>query len=215
MAFSQISRVSDHLAYISLIGLTGLAAAAAQALWDRFRERRRLLSVLGVVVLSWLGLSTLAYSVLFAREIGLWTYTLQKNPAAWPAHVRLGLLRLGRMEYEEAEVHQRTAVRLLEEHPGAEGMRKTRAVALANLSVVLEARRDLDGAVAALREASRLQPQSAEYPVRLGRILLGTGRRAEALEQFREALRREPDFSPAQEGIAAVQAVETGGSAPP
>jgi tetratricopeptide (TPR) repeat protein len=73
------------------------------------------------------------------------------------------------------------------------------------LSVVLEARQDLDGAVAALREASRLQPQAPDYPVRLGRIFLGTGRSAEAKEQFEKALKLDPDFEPARKGIEAVE----------
>jgi hypothetical protein len=205
MAFSQISWVSDHLIYLPALGLLGLVTAWAGVLWERYPERRRLLGILGVVLLAWLGLSSASYSVLFAREIGLWTYTLQRNPDAWLAHVRLGFLRLGRGEYADAEIHQREAIRLVEAHPEGDRMTKIRAVAFANLSVALEARQDLAGAVAALHEASRLQPQSPDYPVRLGRIFLGTGRPAKAREQFEKALELDPDFVPARKEIEAIQ----------
>jgi hypothetical protein len=205
MAFSQISWVSDHLIYLPALGILGLVSAGAGGLWEKFPMRRPLMRILAVVMLAWLGLSSASYSALFEREIGLWTYTLQRNPEAWLAHIRLGVLRLERGEYEEAEFHQREAIRLVGAHREAARMTKTQAVACANLSVVLEARQDLDGAVAALREASRLQPQAPDYPVRLGRIFLGTGRSAEAKEQFEKALKLDPDFEPARKGIEAVE----------
>jgi tetratricopeptide (TPR) repeat protein len=63
------------------------------------------------------------------------------------------------------------------------------------LGCLLRARGDLPGAVAAYREAIRLDPGFAEAHFNLGEVLHSSGDRAGATARYREAIRLDPDFA--------------------
>jgi len=72
----------------------------------------------------------------------------------------------------------------------------------ANLGVVLEARGQLDGAIASYTEALRLNPQ-AEIHHNIGITLTAQGKRAEAIGHFRAALKLRPDHAEAHCSLGA------------
>ena len=65
-------------------------------------------------------------------------------------------------------------------------------IALVNLGVALDAQNRLDEALAAYREAQRIEPGRYQLHANLGRILDQLGRPAESLAEYREALRLRP-----------------------
>ncbi|HXV76747.1 MAG TPA: tetratricopeptide repeat protein, partial [Candidatus Polarisedimenticolaceae bacterium] len=60
---------------------------------------------------------------------------------------------------------------------------------------------DLASSAAALGRALRLEPRHTPSAVRLGEVLLESGRATEAAEAFRYALQNDPDNREAREGL--------------
>jgi serine/threonine-protein kinase len=99
---------------------------------------------------------------------------LQSDNAQAYLYLSSVLADLGRLT--EAEAGYRTAIRLQPEFCDA---------AYYNFATVLEAQGRLDDAEAAYREALRLNPEFPDAHCNLGRLLLRSGRYAEALEERR------------------------------
>lgn len=72
----------------------------------------------------------------------------------------------------------------------------------------LLSRGDIDGALAALREANRLMPANVKAHQRLGEILLENGARREAIEEFRAVTRNNPEDFTAWRALASAQLAE-------
>lgn len=72
----------------------------------------------------------------------------------------------------------------------------------------LLAQGNMDGAMAALREANRLVPSNAKAHRRLGELLLESGARREAIEEFRAVTRHVPDDFTAWRQLASAQFAE-------
>ena len=69
------------------------------------------------------------------------------------------------------------------------------AEAFYNLGLALKQQDDFAAAEVELRRAARLDPALPEAPFTLGVVLWQTGRADEALQQFRDALARKPDYA--------------------
>ncbi|NVJ98146.1 MAG: PEP-CTERM system TPR-repeat protein PrsT [Alphaproteobacteria bacterium] len=65
--------------------------------------------------------------------------------------------------------------------------------------IMLQARRDTSAAIDALQKATRRAPAVAGYKFHLGMAYLARGQRQEALKEFQDALRLDPDFPDAGE----------------
>jgi Flp pilus assembly protein TadD len=76
------------------------------------------------------------------------------------------------------------------------------ATAWLELAEELQLSGDLDGAIAALRDASRAAPEEYDPPARLGTLLARQGKHAEAVEAFRTAVGRNPRAAETQEALA-------------
>jgi serine/threonine-protein kinase len=64
-----------------------------------------------------------------------------------------------------------------------------------HMADALAKKKDWDGAIAAVREATHLQPEDGEAHLKLGLILTGAGRHAEALKAMVAVLREHPDLA--------------------
>jgi len=202
MAYLQISRVADHLAYLPLVSLVSLAAAGlskwhgrpAHVIKENTGGMPVLPSAFTFVVAALLALSSRHYAANFKSEESLWTYTLQRNPDAWLAQNNLGIVLAKSGRFDEAILHGEQAVRLEPNLAGAHF----------NLGHALLAAGRVSDAVVQFEETLRLQPDNPEAPKalavahnNLANAFARTGRFAEAVGEFGKAL----SFDPGNAGI--------------
>ncbi len=220
MDYLVISRVSDHLQYLPLIAVIALAAAAlARGLPGQFFWSVAVMLVLGLAAM------TFQRAEILSRNDSLWRDTLEKNPESFTAHNNVGcilaaqnkvaeaiphfeqtlkynpknagahanLARAFSMQrrFAEAEEHFRAALRL---KPASADVQQSCAAALLEQGRVAEA-------LPHLREAVRLAPR-VELRLRFAGLLHQTGNYSEAVAQYREALKREPDSVEALNNLA-------------
>jgi len=190
MAYLRISRISDHFAYLSLVGLIGLVAAAAGR-WRAAARPPLFWTCAAIAAVACAGASR-NYARVFASEETLWTYALRFNPKAWLAHNNLGIILAQSGRFDEAIAHGDEAVRL---RPGF-------AEARSNLGLTLTEARRLPEAIDQLTEAVRLDPDLAGARLNLGRALLAAGRAPEAVVQLEQVLRLEPASPEARRNLA-------------
>ena len=109
---------------------------------------------------------------------------------------------LGKAEdhFVAAEEDYARALELLERKPVAE----LRYVLLVNRGLLRWQRRDLDRAVADLREAIRLDARLYQAHAGLAQVLRQQGKPDEAVEQFTQAITLRPDLAPLYRGRAGV-----------
>ena len=190
MAYLRISLVSDHFAYLPLVGLIGLVAAAAGR-W-RAKASPPLFWTCAALATTACAGESWNYSRVFASAETLWTYALQLNPNAWLAHNNLGIVLAQSGRFDEAIAHGEEAVRL---RPGF-------AEARNNLGLTLTEAHRLPEAIDQLSEAVRLDPDLAGARLNLGRALLAAGRAPEAVVQLEQVLRLEPASPEAPRNLA-------------
>ncbi len=183
IGFMGYSNVADHwqyLALISVLAVVGSAGAQAADVW-----RWRWLSVLGVIVLLWLGWGTWQRAHVWQSELQLWSDTLQKNPDAWMAHNNLGnaLLREGRIDAAIAQYQ--STIRLRPDYANAHY----------NLGIATYQNGRPADAVRQFREVIRLKPQAADAHNNLGAVLVNLGNTNEAIAEFKTAVRLAPRWS--------------------
>lgn len=191
MSFLRISRVSDHLCYLPLVGLVGLGVAALNAgydAWSRFAPRRRafpvaLLAALGLV-LVW---QSRTYAAVFQDPLSLWSFTVARNPSAWLAQNNLGNALFDAGRFGEATEHYRRAVELNPNYAEAHN----------NYGNMLLNQGRVADALAQYREALRILPSYATPQNGIGLALLRTGHAAEAIPHFERAVQTEGDFAEA------------------
>ncbi len=185
MAYLRISRVADHLAYLPLLGIIGLVAAALERLESA--ARWTILAAV-IAVLAWEGRG---HAEIFHDEITLWTYTLERNPAAWVAHNDLGQALYQEGHIPEATAHLREALRL---NPDlAEGHY--------NLGTVYMATHQVEAAIGEYETSLRLKPASAGVENNLGTALAQTGRLPESVGHFERAVRLDPGYADAHHNL--------------
>ena len=190
MAYLRISRVSDHFAYLPLVGLIGLVAAAA----GRWRSTASppVFWTCAILAAACCAGASRHYASVFASEETLWTYTLRHNPQAWLAHNNLGIVLAQSGRLDEAVFHGEEAVRLKPGFPEARS----------NLGLSLTEARRLPEAIDQLTVAVRLDPDLAGARLNLGRALLAAGRAPEAVVQLEQVLRLQPANPEAKRNLA-------------
>lgn len=220
MDYLVISRVSDHFQYLPMIAVIALVAAAVTR-----RLPGQVFSAVAAMLVVGLAVLTFQRSEIISRNDSLWRDTLAKNPASFTAHNNLGCLlaaknnlaaaiphfeqtlkynpknagahaNLGRAfsiqhRYAEAETHFQTALKL---KPASADVQQSYAGALMEQGKVTEA-------IPHLRAAVRLEPR-IELCLHFAGLLHATGNASEAVAQYREVLKREPDSLEALNNLA-------------
>jgi Tfp pilus assembly protein PilF len=234
--YMSFSWVLDHVLYIPVIGLIGLAIAG----WEDVEGRQRSPAVRGLgtgivmVVAALMAWESHGYAGRFADEESLWTYTLERNPAAWPAHNNLGTLRLREGRFKEAmeqfqevlriypqleEAHNNLGNALLqlgrrpeaiEQYEAAIHLNPSYSSPRFNLAAALTQAGRIPEAMAQYRALLEVDPNDAESHQYLGELLLHSGRAAEAAEQFGAALRNDPHYADWQRRLQEPKAEGTG-----
>ncbi|MCS7336686.1 MAG: tetratricopeptide repeat protein [Verrucomicrobiae bacterium] len=178
MYYFAISRVSDHLQYIALIGPTALVGAILATL-----RKPVWCYVAGALVLLCLGGATARRAHVFAAEDRLWRDVLEKNPTAWVAHNNLGALRAEQGRLNEAIAHFEKAVTLKPDNYRAH----------VNLGRAYAERGLYEKADTHFRAALRIRPLDPDAHKQYGLALARQGRTPWAILHLREALRSRPD----------------------
>lgn len=200
MAYSRISPMADHFAYLPMVGLAGLCAvavgAACRSLGASRWARYSLLAAVGTG-LGALTLESRAYAAAFRDEKSLWTYAVERNPGAWLARNNLGRVLLQEGRADEADGQFREAIRLQPDSPEAH----------ANLGNALEAQGRLEPALAEYAAALAINPRFAGGHYDLGLALLKARRMREAEMQFRAAIEADPGHAQAHNNLGLTFAV--------
>jgi len=242
MSYMRITWVSDHLAYISLVGVIGLVVATAGWGYRQIREPLRpVLLAAGTAVWLLGAVSAHRYSGVYVNEEAMWTYTLRRNPDAWQAHSRLAralgkrgqhgaaafhISEAARLRPDLPETHNNYATVLIAQGKFAEGVsRFQKAVELApgadmfknNLANAYVRNRQFYQAEAIFRELMAKHPNHPHLLNNYGGAIFMEGRVTEAMRYFRQALALHPNFSQARENLLHAQRSQQnpGATSPP
>ena len=193
MSFMRLSWVSDHFAYVALVGAVGLVAGGFGAAMAQFGPTRRAaaFAALGAVVMA-LALSSRSYAAVFHDSEALWGFAAAKNPGSAVAHYNLANADVLSGQLPAALAEFAAAVRL---RPDLPAVRSNFGDALA---------RSGQNAAAQAQYEAALQSDPALTLTRdkLGNLLLGQGRVGEAIAQYRHAVKFDPGSAAAQADLA-------------
>ena len=181
MYFLTLSRVSDHLQYLALIGIAALGGAGLGALLKRTLLR----SSIGAALMLALAICTFHRAQILANGERLWRDTVARNPAAWTAQNNLGCMLAEQHKYDEAITHFSAS---LESNP-------RNVAAHANLGNALATRGQFTEAESHFRAAVAIQPANADAQRAFGSALVEQGKMKEAVEHLQESLRLDPDVA--------------------
>jgi len=190
--------VMDHFLYLPIIGLIGLVVAAMGQAKERLGPTLRPVGVgivaVIIVLLAW---ESHGYAKLYINPETLWTYTLQYNSQAWPAHNGLGVALEDKGRISEAMKHFKQALRLNPDD----------AEAYSNLGIALDKKGRIVEAIAEFQRALEIDPNSAKADYNLGFALLQKGQVDMAIAQLQKTLEIKPDYPEALSklGIALFQ----------
>jgi tetratricopeptide (TPR) repeat protein len=193
MTFMRIGWVSDHLAYLPLIGPIGLAMAGAGWAWGRLSPRWRFGAgaAAGLIVAA-LMLESRSQAEIFRSDEGFWTRAIEKNPGAAVAHYSLANARARSGQLAEAIPEYEAAIRL---RPDFAEARSGYGDILARLGHRPEA-------VAQYEAALKFKPDLVPARERLAAMLLKDGRIEEAIAEYRRAVVIRPENALAQGNLA-------------
>ena len=193
MSFSRMSWVSDHLAYVALLGPVALVAAGAGAARQALANRWQIWACVGAgALLAALMLEGRAYAAVFQSGASLWSYAAAKNPGSAAAHYNLANARVLDGRLPEAVPEYEAAIRL----------RPSFGQAKSNFGDVLQRLGRAQEAIAQYEAALRDEPGLVPTRNKLGDLLLSQGRTEEAIGQYERAIDTQPGFAPAQANLA-------------
>ena len=184
MSYMRITWVSDHLAYLSLVGIVGLAAAGCAWLYHEAEPRvRPFFLTIGTAVFMIYAVSAHQYSGVFSNEETMWKYTLRSNPNAWQAHSRLARVLGLRGQHGVAAFHVTESVRLRPDLPETHH----------NYAAVLMAKGDIEEGLAEYRKAIAMAPYADMFKMNMANACIRVGRYAEAERMLLELLQKNPE----------------------
>jgi tetratricopeptide (TPR) repeat protein len=184
--------VMDHFLYLPLLGLIGLVIAGSERLAvDLSPVTRRAAGVLAIALLIALTMDSHACARLYRDSQTLWTYTLARNPQAWPGHNNLGKIRQAEGRYDDAIAQYRQAL----------AIEPSYAEAHYNLGLALQQAGRLPEAMQEYQRALQIKSDYAKAHNDLGNALLLAGRVPEAIDEYHRALQINPDFADAHNDL--------------
>jgi len=184
MSYMRITWVSDHLAYLSLVGIVGLVTAGVTWLFHDAEIRvRPFFLAIGTALLMVYAISAHRYSAVFTSEETMWKYTLRKNPGAWQAHSRLARVLGLRGQHGVAAFHVTESVRLRPDLPETHH----------NYAAVLMAKGDIDEGIAQYRKAIAMAPYADMFKMNMANACVRVGRYLEAEEIYTELMQKRPE----------------------
>ena len=181
MSYMRITWVSDHLAYLSLVGIIGLAAAAVSTAW-KFSQSTypKGMIAVGLGIAGIFAITSHRYALVYENEKSMWTYTLRRNPEAWQAHSRLSRVLLAEGNSGGAFHHIQEANRLRPDLPETYN----------NYAAALISRGDFGPALEKLEKAIELAPYADMFQMNLANLHIRMENNTEALAIFEDLVER-------------------------
>ncbi len=184
ISYMRITWVSDHFAYISLIGIVGLAAASAGKCYEVAEPHLKpWLRGAVIAIFAIFTMESHRYAGVFLNEETMWTFTLSRNPDAWQAHSRLSAVMMKKGNFGAAFFHSGEALRLRPDLPETHN----------NYASALAEKGEFEEALANQQLAVELAPDSAFLKMNLANLLARAGRRDEAKKIFGQLLEMAPN----------------------
>jgi protein O-mannosyl-transferase len=186
---------ADRYTYLAQIGLYLLVTWGAMELFARWRRGRQVLIALALLIVTGLTVDSYFQTSSWRDSETLWRQALANTSNNYIAHNNLGNVVMKKGRLDEAAVNYRKALEICTNCPEVYN----------NLGHVLARKGDWINAVTAYRAALRSWPNpNAHNNNNLGIGLAKVGKRDEAVEQFREALRIDGDYREAHCNLALV-----------
>jgi len=232
-SYMNFTWVMDHFLYIPIIGLIGLVVAALGQMKEKLPAVARPYGIgMVAIVMALLAWESHGYSGMFINEETLWTYTLEHNPEAWPAHNNLGKALLQKGEVHEAMEQFEQTLKINPDYDVAHynlgnALIQTGRIAEAidqykqalrinpdyteahdNLGVALFQTGQTSEAMSQVERALQIKSDDAEAYYNLGYMLAQTGQASEAMKQYEQALRINPNFAAARNNLTRLQTLQ-------
>ena len=186
---------ADRYTYLAQIGLYLLVTWGAMELFARWRRGRQVLIAFALLIVTGLTVDSYFQTSFWRDSETLWNQTIANTSNNYIAHNDLGKAVLQKGRLDEAVVHFRKALEICTNCPEVYN----------NLGHVLARKGDWVNAVTSYQAALRSWPTpNAHNNNNLGIALAKVGKRDEAVEQFREALRIDEDYQEAHCNLALV-----------
>ena len=220
---------ADRYTYLPLIGIFMALAAAAGRPAATGAAGRRILAVIGVILIPLLAWGTWRQTGYWRDSRTLFTHALAVTRDNWFAENNLGaalsdageedaarsrFVKALAIEPDYPEAHQNLATSLLRSGRLEEAelhyrasirLRPGYAKARNNLATLLQGRGDPAGALEQLRAAIAVDPSYADARFNLARLLEMTGQRNEAQREYRELLLRAPGDAEARARLDVIE----------
>jgi len=188
--------VMDHFCYVPMIGLIGLTIAALAQVEDLLPPSQRpILIGFAVLAIAFLMFQCQSYAKIFSNQQALWTYALQHNETAWPAHDNLGNVLFVEGRMADAVRHYQISIQI----------NPYRFEAHNNLGLALALQGQTADAIAQYQQALNIFPFFTQGHLNLADTLVKAGRISEAMEQYRQALKIDPNCSDARVKLQTLQ----------
>jgi tetratricopeptide (TPR) repeat protein len=191
---------ADRYSYLAGLGAALLAGGGLIYLWRRWPAARIAAATLAAAVLFALGALTWKQTGVWRDSETLFRYVLAVSPGSKSAHNNLGMVLARRDELDEAMAHFRQSLR---SDPDFESP-------LYNLSLALDGQGQVEEAIQHYRRFLRLDHSHVEFRLvayhRLGILLVGQGKLAEAAECFRHAIAIQPRLVEAHNNLGLILA---------
>jgi protein O-mannosyl-transferase len=230
----RYSYVADHFAYQAVaVGAAALVCGAAALVATRGIAVRRGAAAVGVLILVVLGVLTFREARVYRSEDSVWRDTLAANPECYMCQTNYGFSLYARGRVAEAVEHFEASLRLkpdnalallnlakVEEDGGRFGeaiarLRAALAIDPSNPTVLvnlgtdyIKAGRYSDAIPEYEKALTASSPDDYLAHNGLGVALMNTGRTAEAIAHFREALRLKPGYWMAEANLERALAME-------
>lgn len=197
---------ADRFMYLPAVGLFVLATWSISAIAAPTPRRRLAAIVIALAVVVASGVAArhqLRYwkdSVTLFSRASMVTLGVDE----FQAHMQLGALLRSQSRLAEATDHFAAAAGL---RPDSADARLALGATLNDLGALQSDRGDYDKAIRTFREALRIDPALQPVHVNLGLALVKSNRLAEALPEFREALRLNPNDDLARRAVTSLAAI--------
>lgn len=185
---------ADRYTYLAQIGLYILITWSAVELFTKWRDGRKLLLVIAILVVTALTADSCFETSYWRNSETVWNQALANTSNNYVAHCNLGgtLIKEGRVD--EAIDHCHKALAIQPDYADVH----------INLGHAYAKKSNWPEAVTSYRAAVRTAPNSAKAHSSLAVSLATQGETDEAIAQFREALRLDPDYVDAHYNLATV-----------
>lgn len=190
---------ADRYMYIPSLGLLLAAGVSLSLSRGQWRPRAYALALILLVFQAGIAWIQVGY---WSNTFMAYTRILDVTPDSWEGHVGLAAFHAEANDLEQSEFHARAAL----------AIDSSNAFVHASLGNLLLARRDFPGAEASFRQALQINPRWTLAMNNLAVVLERSGRAAEAIDWYCNALAQDSALDGVKESVQRLRVLLGGGS---